>query len=97
MSVELEFSGEVIYWRGPSPFHFVPVPEAESAQIKAVSAAVTYGWGVIPVRASIGASEFTTSLFPKDGRYLLPLRAIVRQAQDLEVGDAVEVRLSIDL
>jgi len=97
MSVELQFSGEVIYWRGPSPFHFVPVPEAESAQIKAVSAAVTYGWGVIPVRASLGGTEFTTSLFPKDGRYLLPLRAIVRQTQDLEVGDAVEVHLSIDL
>src|SRR3546814_6658899 len=41
--VELEFSGEIIWWRGPSPFHFVPVPDEESAQIEAAKELVTYG------------------------------------------------------
>ena len=52
--VEFEFDGEVIWWKGPSPFHFVPVPDEESAHIEAAKSLVTYGWGVIPVTASIG-------------------------------------------
>ncbi|WP_456843804.1 DUF1905 domain-containing protein [Cellulomonas sp. P5_C6] len=91
--MELEFSGEIIYWRGPSPYHYVPVPEAESASIKAVSSMVTYGWGVIPVLARIDDTEWETSLFPKDGRYLVPVKGMVRKAEYLDVGDTVTVRL----
>jgi hypothetical protein len=95
--VELEFSGEIIWWRGPSPFHFVPVPDEESAQIEAAKELVTYGWGVIPVTAQVGRTEFTTSLFPKDGRFLVPLKDRVRQAEALELGDVVQLRLTIDV
>jgi Domain of unknown function (DUF1905) len=91
--MELEFSGEIIYWRGPSPYHYVPVPPEESAAIKAVSSQVTYGWGVIPVLARIDDNEWETSLFPKDGRYLVPIKDAVRTAELLDVGDAVTVRL----
>ena len=91
--MELEFSGEIIYWRGPSPFHYVPVPAEQSAAIKAVSSQVTYGWGVIPVLARIEGTEWETSLFPKDGRYLVPIKAVVRKAEQLELGDTVTVRL----
>jgi hypothetical protein len=93
--VELEFSGDVWEWRGPSPFHFVTVPDEESAQLQATSAIVTYGWGMIPVEARIGSTRWTTSLFPKDGRYIVPLKSVVRRAQGIEVGDAVTVRLRI--
>ncbi|MBK8021306.1 MAG: DUF1905 domain-containing protein [Chloroflexi bacterium] len=63
-----EFSGEIWFWKGPAPFYFVTIPEEESHDIKAISALVTYGWGVIPVRVQIGATEWQTSLFPKDDR-----------------------------
>lgn len=91
----LEFSGKIIYWRGPSPFFFVTVPAKQSRDIKAISGLVTYGWGVIPVHVRIGKTEFTTSLFPKDGRYLVPIKVIVRKAEHLEEGDKVTVRLEI--
>ncbi|WP_315097095.1 DUF1905 domain-containing protein [uncultured Cellulomonas sp.] len=91
--MELEFSGEIIYWRGPSPFHYVRVPEPQSATIKAVSAQVTYGWGVIPVLARIDDTEWETSLFPKDGGYLVLVKALVRKAELLDLGDVVTVRL----
>ena len=42
----------------------------------------TYGWGVIPVVARIGDVEFETSLFPKDGGYLLPLKDARPQAAE---------------
>ena len=91
--MEFEFTGEIIYWRGPSPFHYVPVPEQESAAIKAVSSEVTYGWGVIPVLVQIGDTEWETSLFPKDGRYLVPVKDMVRKGELLDLGDTVTVRL----
>jgi len=93
--MDLEFSGEIIYWRGPSPFHFVAVPDEQSAAIEAVSSVVTYGWGVIPVSARIGRTDFTTSLFPKGELYLVPIKVAVRRAEGLELGDEVGVRVHI--
>ena len=95
--MELEFRAEVWVWRGPSPFHFVTVPGEESAQLQAASALVTYGWGMIPVGARIGSTEWTTSLFVKDGGYVVPLKDAVRKAERIDVGDVVTVRLRVDL
>lgn len=94
MDVELVFSGEIWQWRGPAPYYFVTVPEEESLELQAVSTAVSYGWGMIPVRARIGATEWTTSLWPKDGRYVVPLKDAVRRAEGLDDGDTVTVRLT---
>ena len=85
----------MIYWRGPAPWFFVQIPEAQSDVIKDISNQVTYGWGVIPVTARIGETEWTTSLFPKDGLYLLPVKARIRKAEKLEEGDMVSARLEI--
>ncbi|MEO5852503.1 MAG: DUF1905 domain-containing protein [Nocardioides sp.] len=91
----LEFSGEVIYWRGPSPYHFVRVPDDDGAEIRALASVLTYGWGVIPLTVRIGDTEWTTSLFPKDGTYLVPLKDMVRRAEALEVGQPVDVALEL--
>jgi hypothetical protein len=93
--MELEFAGEVIEWRGPAPFYYVVIPPPESDEISAVARAFTYGWGVIPVRARLAGISFTTSLFPRDGLYLLPLKAAVRRPAGVAVGDLVEVELSL--
>jgi hypothetical protein len=95
--MDMEFSGELWHWRGPSPFHFVTVPPDGCAAIREVADLVTYGWGVIPVTATIGATTWTTSLFPKDGAYLVPVKARVRQAEALDLGDVAAVRLEIDV
>jgi hypothetical protein len=93
--VAFEFSGEITYWRGPSPYHFVAVPEAESREIRAVAPIVSYGWGVIPVRVRIGGTTFDTSLFPKDGGYLVPVKDVVRAAEGITRGDIVAIELTI--
>jgi Domain of unknown function (DUF1905) len=95
--VDLEFGGEIIYWRGPAPFHFVTVPDEPSAAIEAVSSLVSYGWGAIPVMASIGRTSFRTSLFPKGELYLVPIKAAVRRAEELTLGDTVTIRLHLDV
>ncbi|MCB0115168.1 MAG: DUF1905 domain-containing protein [Caldilineaceae bacterium] len=95
--MSLEFSGEIIYWRGPAPWFFVAIPDEESGQIKSISDLVSYGWGCIPVHVRIGKTRFQTSLFPKDERYLVPVKAAVRKAMQLEEGDTVSVLIEIDL
>ncbi|MDO3704027.1 DUF1905 domain-containing protein [Micromonospora sp. C28SCA-DRY-2] len=93
--MELEFDGEIWFWRGPAPWHFVSVPAPECRELAATSAQVSYGWGMIPVTVRIGASEWQTSLWPKDGGYVVPVKTRVRRDEDLEVGDTVTVRLTV--
>jgi len=95
--MQVEFSGEVWSWRGPAPYHFVSVPEDECGVIESTAAMVSYGWGMIPVAVRIGDTDWTTSLWPKDGRYIVPLKDKVRQAEGIELGDMVTVRLTVDV
>ena len=95
-AVDLEFSGEVWHWRGPSPYHFVTVPEAESAELRAARAGHVR-LGHDPGRAPVGSTRWTTSLFPKDGGYVVPLKDKVRNAEGIGVGDVVTVRLTVDV
>jgi len=93
----IRFKGKIFQWRGPAPYLFVAVPDKDSADIKSVSQALTYGWGVIPVTVTIGRTEWTTSLFPKDGRYLVPIKMAVQKAEGLKEGSTVYIQLDLKL
>jgi len=93
--LELAVEAEVICWRGPSPFFFAALPAPEAEQVRRIARAATYGWGVIPVEAEIGGVAFTTSLFPKDDTYLVPIKAAVRARANITAGDRVAVALTI--
>lgn len=95
MILELEFSGEVWFWRGPAPWYFVTVPDAECAALEDLSPLVSYGWGMIPASVTIGTSSWATALWPKDGGYIVPLKAAVRRTERIDEGDPVTVRLSV--
>ena len=95
--MDLAFRGELWFWRGPAPWHFITVPDEECGPLEMAAPSVSYGWGMIPVEARIGATAWSTSLFPKDGRYLVPVKAWVRKAERLELGDQVAVHLRVDL
>lgn len=94
-AMQFRFTGEVWFWRGSSPYYFVTVPEKQCAALKAMSGSVTYGWGMIPVVAKLGRTEWKTSLFPKDGRYIVPLKDKVRTAEKIQQGDRVTLRLEV--
>jgi hypothetical protein len=96
VGMDLEFRGELWFWKGPAPWHFVTVPEEQCGALEAASSLVSYGWGMIPVTARIGDTDWTTSLWPKDGGYIVPVKARVRAAEEIDVGDTVTVRLSLD-
>jgi hypothetical protein len=93
MAMDFEFSNEIWEWRGPAPFYFVSVPEDQAEEIREAAKVLTYGWGMIPVVATIGHIEFKTSMFAKNGTYVLPLKNIVRLPLKLEAGDTVSVSM----
>jgi hypothetical protein len=95
--VKMNFTNELIEWRGPSPFYFVAVPEPIGAEIKATANLVSYGWGVIPVTAQVGETNFTTSLIPRNSIYLVPIKNVVRLGESLEVGQPVSIELIVNL
>jgi hypothetical protein len=93
--MNIEFNGAIWYWRGPAPWYFVTVPAKQCRDLNAMAGSVTYGWGMIPATIRIGKTEWQTSLFPKDGRYIVPIKASVRKAEQIEEGDEVTVRLEV--
>jgi hypothetical protein len=94
--IRLQFEATVIHWRGPAPFFFARIPTEHAAEIRRVKKAASYGWGVIPVRATIKGVTFETSLFPKNETYLLPLKDAVRRKIEVTADDEVEVEMSIE-
>ncbi|WP_257547361.1 DUF1905 domain-containing protein [Sphingopyxis sp. DBS4] len=89
------FDGVIFEWRGPAPFLFVAVPDAHIGAIRYAGLSLSYGWGVVPVVAEIGETRFATSLFPRDGGYLVPVKAAVQKAERIGIGDRVEVALKV--
>ena len=94
LSLDFEMQGPVVEWRGPAPFYFLALPVEDSEDLKLAAKGMEY-WGQVPVVVRIGATDFTTALFPKDGRYLLPLKDAVRRAEGIDVEDVLTVSLSL--
>lgn len=95
MAQSYAFRATVVYWRGPAPHVFARLPIEVADAIRALGTAASYGWGVIPVAAEIGGVGFTTSLFPRDGTYLLPLKVAVRRQVELAEGAEVDVTMRL--
>lgn len=95
--MEISFTSQIIEWRGPAPYYFIPVPLEQSAQIKSISSAITYGWGVVYTHATIGDTTWKTTLMPKDGLYLLPIKKVLRLDLKLEENQEIGVQLAFDL
>jgi predicted nucleic acid-binding protein len=93
--VDWEFEAEVFQWRGPAPYFFVAAPPHVDDFLHAHLGELTYGWGGIPAQVGVGATEVTTSLMPKDGAYLVPLKVALRRAEGIDDGDHVRVRLHV--
>ncbi len=91
----IRFSADVIEWRGPAPFLFAAVPDEHVGTIRYAAMTASYGWGVVPVVAAIGGTEFATSLFPRDGGYLLPVKRAVQKAESIGPGDRIEVAMRV--
>lgn len=93
--LDIVFEAAVIEWRGPAPFYFVAIPPEHLGEVSYAAREASYGWGCVPVAASVVGASFDTSLIPKDGGYLLPLRAAVRAQAGVALGDSICVRMRV--
>ncbi|HWJ65060.1 MAG TPA: DUF1905 domain-containing protein [Nocardioides sp.] len=92
--MDVTFTGTVIEWRGPAPYWFLEVPVEDSEDIKEAARGLEY-WGQVAVEVRIGDIDFTTALFPKDGRYLVPLKVAVRRPAGIELGQVLTATLRL--
>lgn len=92
---EIAFDAQIIEWRGPPPYLFAVVPDEHIAAIRYAALTASYGWGVVPVVVRVGATEFTTSLFPRDGGYLVPVKVAVQRAEGIGRGDRIKVLMRV--
>ncbi|TIX49802.1 DUF1905 domain-containing protein [Alteraurantiacibacter aquimixticola] len=53
------------------------------------------GFGSVKVEARIGESSWTTSVFPQDEGWFLPVKAAVRRAEALEEGTTTSAEITL--
>ncbi len=88
--------GKVWKYPGPGGWYFVTLGKTVSARIRKMNQSHRRGFGSIHVKATIGATEWKTSIFPtKEGTYLLAIKAEVRKKEGIEEGDNVTVRVTL--
>lgn len=87
--------GKVWKYPGAAGWFFVSVDKITSARLKAYKGK-RIAWGYIPVSATLGKTEWKTTLFPsKEGPYLLALKAHVRKKELIDEGDRVSISCKI--
>ena len=84
-------------YEGRDPWHFVTLPMEMSEAIRDDTAGLPRGFGSVRVVAAIGSTTWSTSVFPDkaSGTFQLPIKAAVREAEDLTAGDIVTVHIDV--
>ena len=50
---------------------------------------------MVPAKVQIGKTRWKTAMFPKNASHIVPIKASVRKAEDLDEGSQVIARLEI--
>lgn len=85
-------------WSGKAAWYFITLPPRVSREISLVDAGPRRrGFGSLRTEVTIGQSTWTTSIFPSAPlkSYLLPIKAAVRKAEKLVVGQQVSALLRV--
>ena len=87
-----------LYTGAKTAWHFVSLPAELSEGIRSLRGPRAAGWGSLRVTATIGETTWRTSIFPdtKSGAFILPLKAEVRQRENIGAGDRVAVAVEIE-
>lgn len=91
------FHGTVWEYDGPAAWHFISLPREHADEIEQLTAGSAAAFGSVRVRVTIGATRWSTSLFPdsRRGTYVLPVKKAVRSAEDLVDGSVARVTLEL--
>lgn len=100
IDLSFNFTGKCWLWQGKGTWYFITLPQDKSEEIKFFSdnnSAKKRGWGAVKVIASIGSTDWETSIFPykKEQAYILPLKAEIRKKEKIIQNTDVTVKLKI--
>jgi hypothetical protein len=97
--VGYRFTATVWKVSGESAWHFLTLPFDVSDEIDELGARHRRGFGSMRVIATIGATTWSTSVFPdnKAKSYVLPVKKSVRVAEGIDTGDEVTIELQLVL
>ena len=92
-----KFKAKLWLYDGKAAWHFITVPSNISLEIKYLNEGRKSAWGSIRVLATIGKTQWKTSLFPDSrlGLYLLPVKSDVRKKEKVTLENKVTVTLEI--
>lgn len=95
--MKIEFEGTVRLWPANEKFFLLGLPKDLSADIFEISDGLTNGWGSLKVEARLGTTIWRTSIFPdkKLGIFELPLKALVRKQNNLDVGSVTSCEIEL--
>jgi len=99
IDLDFEFEGELWEWVSTTSWFFVTLPVDISDDIKAFTKHLARGFRSVRVDVAIGNTQWKTSVFPskEKGAFLLPIKAAVRKAENIQTGDLIQVKLSVPL
>ncbi len=89
--------------KAPASWHFMTI-DGEAGEVihalalmRRLESGRRRGWGSMKVSATIGDTDWETSIFPANEAkgWLLPVKAAVRKAEGLVTGDKVTVTITI--
>lgn len=78
-------------------WYFVTLPVEVGAALAAAGALLRRGFGSLKVNATIGATTWSTSVFPdaNSGTFVLPVKKPVRRAEGIDAGDSATVTIEL--
>ena len=98
LNMEYHFQGKIWKFYGKAyPWYFVSVPEIQAVGIRELTSNIKRGFKSVRVEAIIGSSKWKTSIFiySKDGSYVLPIKKEVRDKEQIDSGDKIQVSITL--
>ena len=83
-------------WQGKGSWHFATIEKIDADEIKKDWIWPRKGFGSIPVNVKVGTSAWKTSIVPeKGGTYLLPLKKMIREVENIKIGNTIKIMLEV--
>ena len=97
MATDYTVTASIWEHSGPASWHFLTLPPDLADEIRALHSGDQRAFGSLPVRVTLGASSWDTSMFAdtKAASYLLPLKGEVRRREGVGDGDVVTLTLAV--
>jgi len=91
------FQAKIWLTQGQGAWHMLTLPQTTAEEIEFFHGHHKFGWGSLPIKATIGHTTWQTSIFTdkSSNSFILPLKKAIRLQENLHAGDQVSVTLQI--